>query len=77
MAFVGTVAALPGVEGAKWVGVRLDEPVGKNDGTVGGKRYFDAPKNCGVFLRGERVECGEFPEHDELDGLADEDMEEI
>lgn len=75
VAFVGEVEGLPGVQGAWWVGVRLDEPVGKNDGMVGGKRYFEAGKNCGAFLRPERVEVGEFPEVglEELDS----DMEEI
>ena len=75
VAFVGEVEGLPGVQGAWWVGVKLDEPVGKNDGLVGGKRYFEAGRNCGVFLRPERVEVGDFSEAgmEELDS----DMEEI
>lgn len=75
VAFMGEVEGLPGMQGAWWVGVKLDEPVGKSDGTVDGKRYFEAEKNCGVFLRPERVEVGEFPEVGL--GELDSDMEEI
>lgn len=33
----------------KWVGVILDEPRGKNNGTVQGKTYFTCPDNHGTF----------------------------
>ncbi|KAI6801417.1 hypothetical protein KC360_g7761 [Hortaea werneckii] len=72
VAFVGDVGEIPGGVGA-WVGVRLDEPTGKNDGSVKGTRYFEcAGGNCGVFVRPERVEVGDFPV---LDEFADEDEE--
>ena len=68
--FVGAIDDLPG--GGLWVGVQYDEPVGKNDGCVAGKRYFDAGKNRGGFVRPERVVVGDFPEEDILDSEDEE-----
>lgn len=39
----------------KWVGIALDTPTGKNDGSVQGKRYFDCEPNFGVFIRVTQV----------------------
>ena len=32
-----------------WAGIELDDPVGKNDGSVAGKRYFDCKSKYGLF----------------------------
>ncbi|KAK5108926.1 hypothetical protein LTR62_007728 [Meristemomyces frigidus] len=72
VAFLGVVPGIPGTEGLVWVGVRLDEPSGRNDGVVMGERYFEAKAGCGVFVKGERVEVGEFGV---LDEFADEGEE--
>ncbi|KAK7533914.1 CAP Gly-rich domain-containing protein [Phyllosticta citribraziliensis] len=71
--YVGRIAELPPPLGP-WVGVELDEPTGRNDGAVkGGQRYFECKPNCGVFVRPERVEVGDFEVVDEFA----EEMEEI
>jgi tubulin-folding cofactor B len=71
VAYVGEVEEIPGK--GPWVGVTIDEPVGKNDGSVGGKRYFTCAEKRGVFVRPERVEMGDWPvlmdEDDDLEEL--------
>lgn len=69
----GVIAFLGKVEGKRgyWAGVKLDEPFGKGDGSHGDKRYFEAEPKYGVFVRGERVKCGDYPP------LADAELAEI
>jgi tubulin-folding cofactor B len=58
-----------------WIGVELDEPVGQNDGSLDGARYFTADAKRGCFVRGPNVQVGDFPERDLLDNDSDEDDE--
>ena len=67
---IGDIPEIPGV--GAWVGVELDEPTGKNDGSVKNMHYFECKANYGVFVRPVRIEVGDFPV---LDELADDDEE--
>ncbi|XP_029036697.2 dynactin subunit 1 isoform X2 [Osmia bicornis bicornis] len=41
----------PSFASGKWIGVILDEPKGKNNGTIKGQSYFKCAENHGMFVR--------------------------
>ncbi|XP_072416993.1 kinesin-like protein KIF13A isoform X7 [Chiloscyllium punctatum] len=49
--YVGTVDFSTGT----WVGVELDFPAGKHQGTIEGKEYFHCSPRCGIFVRPNRL----------------------
>ena len=69
MKFIGKI---PNLGFGYFIGIKLDEPYGKNDGHHISVKYFDCPPNYGLFLRPDKIEVGDFPELD-----LDEDIDEI
>ncbi|KAI9243891.1 CAP Gly-rich domain-containing protein [Phascolomyces articulosus] len=51
--FIGHVDFAPGQE---WIGIELDSRVGKNDGSVKGKRYFSTDRDRGIFALRENLQ---------------------
>uniref|UniRef100_W5M2C8 CAP-Gly domain containing linker protein 2 n=1 Tax=Lepisosteus oculatus TaxID=7918 RepID=W5M2C8_LEPOC len=49
--YLGETQFAPG----QWAGVVLNEPVGKNDGSVGGVRYFECQPLQGIFTRPSKL----------------------
>merc|ERR1712224_78182 len=49
----GTIKYIGKIQGIKgiWIGLRLDEPKGKNNGMAKGKRYFTCPDKHGLFCK--------------------------
>ncbi|CAG9772113.1 unnamed protein product [Ceutorhynchus assimilis] len=63
---LGTVMYTGSVDGLQgsWIGIKYDEPVGKHDGTVKGKRYFECTDKYGGLVKPNCVFIGDFPEED-------------
>ncbi|XP_043271719.1 CAP-Gly domain-containing linker protein 1 [Venturia canescens] len=51
IAYIGETQFAPG----DWAGIVLDEPIGKNDGSVAGSRYFQCEPKRGIFSRLTRL----------------------
>ncbi|XP_065173982.1 dynactin subunit 1 isoform X2 [Atheta coriaria] len=51
IAYIGVTEFASG----KWIGLILDVPKGKNNGTVRGKEYFKCEENYGMFVKASQV----------------------
>ncbi|XP_069611723.1 CAP-Gly domain-containing linker protein 1 isoform X7 [Ranitomeya imitator] len=60
--FLGETQFAPG----QWAGIVLDESIGKNDGSVGGVRYFQCEALRGIFTRPSKL--SRKPLEDETNG---------
>ncbi|XP_076017576.1 CAP-Gly domain-containing linker protein 2 [Genypterus blacodes] len=58
IAYLGETQFAPG----QWAGVVLNDPVGKNDGSVGGVRYFECQPLQGIFTRPSKLTRQPFGE---------------
>ncbi|XP_022595567.1 CAP-Gly domain-containing linker protein 1-like isoform X2 [Seriola dumerili] len=56
--FIGGTQFAPG----QWAGIVLDEPIGKNDGSVAGVRYFQCEDGKGIFTRPSKLSRTALPE---------------
>lgn len=57
--YIGNLAGKEGI----WVGLRLEDPLGTNDGTYNGIRYFYAKDKCGLFAKYTRLEKMQLDAH--------------
>ncbi|KAM9840976.1 CAP-Gly domain-containing linker protein 1 [Aulostomus maculatus] len=64
--FVGGTQFAPG----QWAGIVLDEPIGKNDGSVAGVRYFQCEDGRGIFTRPSKLSKTPLPEKEANGGQA-------
>nr|XP_020825951.1 CAP-Gly domain-containing linker protein 1 isoform X8 [Phascolarctos cinereus] len=62
--FLGETQFAPG----QWAGIVLDEPIGKNDGSVAGIRYFQCEPLKGIFTRPSKLTRKVLTE-DEANGM--------
>nr|XP_036870323.1 CAP-Gly domain-containing linker protein 1 isoform X14 [Manis javanica] len=62
--FLGETQFAPG----QWAGIVLDEPIGKNDGSVAGVRYFQCEPLKGIFTRPSKL-TRKVQAADEANGL--------
>ncbi|KAM8743146.1 CAP-Gly domain-containing linker protein 1 isoform 1-T2 [Acanthopagrus schlegelii] len=56
--FIGGTQFAPG----QWAGIVLDDPIGKNDGSVAGVRYFQCEDGRGIFTRPSKLSKTALPE---------------
>ncbi|EGR32395.1 tubulin folding cofactor b, putative [Ichthyophthirius multifiliis] len=66
------IGKIPDLGQGYYIGIQLDEPIGKNNGSYNGVKYFNCQNKYGLFIRPDKIETGDFPELD-LDDLYSDD----
>jgi len=61
LAEVRYVGKIPEIAPGYWIGVLYDQPVGKNDGAVKGRRCFECQAEFGGFLRPDHIHIDPEP----------------
>ncbi|XP_053728558.1 CAP-Gly domain-containing linker protein 1 isoform X1 [Synchiropus splendidus] len=64
--FLGATQFAPG----QWAGIELDEPIGKNDGSVAGIRYFQCEDGRGIFTRPSKL--SQMPQNEKKEANGEE-----
>jgi len=64
IAYIGSVHFAKG----EMAGVHLDEPIGKNNGTIGGRLYFQTEPRHGLFSRLHRLSLRPMSDQDRYEG---------
>lgn len=58
------VGKIPDMGEGYFVGIQLDEPFGKNNGSFKSVKYFECLPKYGIFLRPDEINVGDYPELD-------------
>lgn len=75
--YIGKVPEIATEYQGIWVGIKFDEAEGSNNGTLKGKKYFDAEDKHGSFMKPQLVQAGDYPEVDPFASDEEDVMEEL
>ncbi|OQS55165.1 CLIP1 [Ecytonucleospora hepatopenaei] len=68
--FIGKIDGKDGI----WVGLELEKPVGKNNGSYKNKKYFDCKENHGVFIRYDKIKQQQNEEKENSSFMTTEEI---
>ena len=73
---VGTVRAITKIASSVWIGLEMDDPVGKHDGrSAKGIYYFHCPRKHGLYIRaGKGCLCSWTSDEEDMSKLLEADV---